>query len=129
VLTTDQKGAIAETAILHEAIKLGIAVLKPFAEGERYDFVFDLRPRLVRIQCKWAVRAGEVVMVRCYSCRRTRNGMVRRVYTDAEVDAFAAYCAELDRCFSTFRWLSFRIEDSASSLCCSQQSATRDSLG
>jgi hypothetical protein len=33
VLTTDQKGAIAETAIAHEAAKLGIGVLKPINEG------------------------------------------------------------------------------------------------
>jgi hypothetical protein len=39
-LTTDQKGAIAETAIVHTAIKLGIGVAKPIAD-ERYDLIFD----------------------------------------------------------------------------------------
>ena len=29
VLTSDQKGDIAETAVIHEAVKLGIGVLSP----------------------------------------------------------------------------------------------------
>jgi hypothetical protein len=32
-LTTNQKGAIAETAIAHKAIKLGLDVYKPVVEG------------------------------------------------------------------------------------------------
>ena len=36
-LTTDQKGAIAETAIVHEAVKLGIEVYRPVMEGGRFD--------------------------------------------------------------------------------------------
>src|SRR5438477_11639851 len=95
----DQKGSIAETAIIHAAVKSGVGVFKPVSDGERYDLIFDLRPRLLRIQCKWAVRRGDVVVVRCYSCRRTRNGMLRRSYTEEEIDAFAAYCADLDRCW------------------------------
>ena len=65
MLTTDQKGAVAESAVIHAAIKLGIGVFKPLTDGERYDLIFDLRPRLVRVQCKWAVRQGDVIVVRC----------------------------------------------------------------
>ncbi len=98
-LSTDQKGAIAETAIAHAAVKLGIGVFRPVSEGERYDLILDLRPSLVRVQCKWAALDGDVVRVRCYSCRRTAEGLHQRGYTSAEVDAIAAYCADLDRCF------------------------------
>ena len=98
MLTTDQKGAIAETAIIHAATKLGIVVYKPVMEGGRCDFVFDVG-QLVRVQCKWANRYGDVVVIPCRSGRRTREGIVNRVYTPDEIDAFAAYCAELDRCF------------------------------
>ena len=55
--------------------------------------------RLIRTQCKWARRYGEVLIIRCYSNRRSRVGLVRRLYTPDEIDAFAAYCEELDRCF------------------------------
>ena len=54
MLTPDEKGAIAELAIAHAASKLPIGVLKPLNDGERYDLVFDLRPSLLRVQCKWA---------------------------------------------------------------------------
>ena len=99
MLTTDQKGAIAESAIVHAAIKLGVGVFKPLLDGERYDLIFDLRPRLIRVQCKWAMRNGEVIIVRCYSARRTAGGLVSRRYTQNEIDAFAAYCADTDRCY------------------------------
>jgi hypothetical protein len=98
-LTTDQKGGIAELAIASAAAQLGIGVFKPLTDGERYDLIFDLRPQLMRVQCKWAVQQGAVVIVRCQSQRRTRNGMLARVYTKEEIDAIAAYCAPLKRCY------------------------------
>ena len=52
-----------------------------------------------RVQCKRAPRHGQVIVVRCYSTRRTRDGLLKRVYEEGEIDALAAYCAELDRCF------------------------------
>lgn len=99
MLSSDQKGSIAEAAIAFAAIKLGVGVFKPLTDGERYDLIFRLGARLVRIQCKWATRDGDVLVVRCYSCRRSRDGLMRRRYTAEEIDAFAAYSAELDRCF------------------------------
>jgi hypothetical protein len=98
-VTTGQKGAIAETAVIHEAVKLGLGVSKPLSDAERYDLVLDLRSELVRVQCKWAVRLGDVVSIRCYSCRRGRAGQIRRGYTSEEIDAVAAYCDELRTCY------------------------------
>src|SRR6266545_1254349 len=73
VLTTNQKGAIAETAIALEAIKLGIGVYHSYAD-ERYDLIFDVGRELLRIQCKWAAWHGDVVVVRLYSNRRGPSG-------------------------------------------------------
>jgi hypothetical protein len=99
MLTTDQKGTIAETAVIHAAVKLDVPVLKPVNDGMRYDLAFELAGRFLRIQCKWAPLVGDVIIVRCYSCRRGREGLLRRAYSADEVDAFAAYCPEIDRCF------------------------------
>jgi hypothetical protein len=99
MLTTNQKGAIAETAIAHQAVRLGIEVYRPIAEGGRYDLIFGLDSSLLRIQCKWAARHGDVVLVRCFSCRRGPEGFMRRLYTPDEIDAYAAYCMDVDRCF------------------------------
>ena len=54
---------------------------------------------LARVQCKWARKQDEVVPIRAYSCRRTADGLRRRTYTPDEIDAFAAYCPELDRVY------------------------------
>jgi PD-(D/E)XK endonuclease len=61
--------------------------------------IFRLASRLLRIQCKWAAHQGDVVSVRCVSCRRGREGFIRRLYTADEIDACAAYCTDIDRCF------------------------------
>jgi hypothetical protein len=98
-LTTNQKGAIAETAIVKEATRLGIEVYRPVAEGGRFDLIFLIGDTLARVQCKWAPRQGDVIVIRCYSCRRAREGMRVRRYTAAEIDAYAAYCADNDRCY------------------------------
>ena len=49
MLTTDQKGNIAELAVAYEASKLGIVVFRPMGEGSRYDLIFDLGERLLRV--------------------------------------------------------------------------------
>jgi hypothetical protein len=51
------------------------------------------------VQCKWAKRLQDVLIVRCYRSRRTKNGLVSRAYTADEIDAFAAYSLDLDRCY------------------------------
>jgi hypothetical protein len=99
VLSTNQKGAIAEAQITATAISLGIPVLKPVVEGLRYDLVFDLGARLVRTQCKWANRANDVVVVRCRTCRHTPNGYVRTLYSAAEIDGIAAWCPDTNDCY------------------------------
>jgi hypothetical protein len=98
-LSTDQRGSLAEVAIAHHAARLGIGVLWPLTSGLRYDLVLDFEGRLFRIQCKSANRKGDVVAVRCRSCRRTASGYDRRSYSGRDVDFVAAYCEELDRCY------------------------------
>ena len=98
MLTTNQKGAVAETAVIHEAIKLGIGVYKPIAD-ERTDFILDVDGQLVRVQCKWAVRHGDVIIIRTRRCRRARSGVIHRSYTAEEIDVIAAYCAETETCY------------------------------
>lgn len=98
-MTPDEKGSIAEAELAAAAIRHGAAVLRPLNDGLRYDLVFDLRPRLLRVQCKWSVRRGDVVHVSCRTSRRGPNGFIRGSYSADEVDAIGAYCLELDRCY------------------------------
>ena len=86
-------------AIAAAAIKRGVGVLKPLSDGHRYDLVFDVAPDLLRVQCKWAVRRRDVVVINCSSCRRGREGFIRRSYSRGDIDLVAAYCEEIDSCY------------------------------
>jgi hypothetical protein len=98
-LTPTEKGAIAEARIYAAAVEAGIVVARPLTEGRRYDLIFDLGPKLLRVQCKWAPRKGDVVVVRARTSRYTPSGYVRTTYAVTEVDGIAAYCPQLDACF------------------------------
>jgi hypothetical protein len=93
------KGAIAEAAIIAEAVKLGVVVLRPFPEGRRYDLVFDVDHRLFRVQCKWGRRKDGVVVVHTGTCRLTPSGYVRTTYGSDEIDAIAVYSPDTDECY------------------------------
>ncbi len=93
------KGNVAELKIAAEAARLGIPVLRPMTEHERYDLVFEFDGRFVRVQCKSARRKGDVVILTFVTNRRGPNGYIRTKYTADEIDAVAAYCPELDECF------------------------------
>lgn len=97
--STNHKGAIAEAEIAAAAIKLGIPTLKPQVEHGRYDLVFDLGLRFLRVQCKWAPLKGAVVQVNLAGYRFTSRGHIRSTYTADEIDAVAVYCDALDRCY------------------------------
>jgi prevent-host-death family protein len=99
VLSSNDKGNIAEAAIAFHAVRLGIEVLKPTTEHGRYDLAFDLGKRIIRVQCKWARLTGDVVCVNLAGFRRTSDSYVRTKYTADEIDAVAGYCEPLDRVF------------------------------
>ena len=99
MLTTNQKGVVAETAVIHAAVKLGIGVWTPVSGHERYDLIFDVESRLVRVQCKTAVHLDDVLVIRLYSTRRCATGFLKRVYSTEDADAFAAFSPEFNRCY------------------------------
>ena len=98
MLTTNQKGVLAEAKIVARAVELGLGVSRPL-DDERYDLILDLRPALLRVQCKWAAQIGAVVSGRLYTSRRGPHGLINRRYSVGEFDAFALYCREVDCCY------------------------------
>ena len=98
VLTTNQKGAIAEQAVILECAKLGISVSRPLND-ERYDLILDVDSTLLRIQCKWGVKVDDIVAIRLYSSRRGPSGTINRKYSADDIDGFAAYCMETGACY------------------------------
>lgn len=98
-LTRSQKGAAAEAEIAAAAIRLRLQVLRPLGEGWRYDLVIDIGDKLLRVQCKWASRNGDVLNARCVTNRHTPHGYVRITYTADQIDAIGAYAPDTDRCY------------------------------
>jgi prevent-host-death family protein len=87
------KGNVAELAIAAEAARLGLTVLRPMTEHERYDLVLGVGGRLYRIQCKWGSCNGETIQVRLTSSYHSpTRGYVTRTYGIDEIDAVAVYC-------------------------------------
>ena len=101
MLSTNQKGGIAETAITAEATRLGIPVFRPVVEHSRADLVFEIADRLFRIQCKWGALSEDrsIIKVALQTNYLTASGYVSTSYTADEIDLVAVYCAELDRSY------------------------------
>jgi hypothetical protein len=98
MLTTNQKGTLAEAKFAACALELGLGVARPF-DDERYDLTLDLRPRLLRVQCKWSRKVGDVIAGRLYTSRRGPDGLLNRRYAAGEFDSFGLYCADNDKCY------------------------------
>ncbi len=98
-LTPTQKGGLAELKIATAAANLGVGVYRPMIEGNRCDLVFEIGDRLLRIQCKWANRKGDVLGISLMTSRLTPAGYIKTLYTSSQVDGFAAYCHDLDSCY------------------------------
>jgi antitoxin (DNA-binding transcriptional repressor) of toxin-antitoxin stability system len=100
-MTSNVKGAIAEQAIVLAATKLGVPVLRPVAEHGRTDLALDIAGQLWRVQVKWGrlSAARDVVVVNLFTSRCTTRGHIHGTYSEADVDLFAVYCGDLDRCF------------------------------
>lgn len=95
----NHKGNVAELAIAKEAARLGLSVFAPLTEHERYDLILGVKGELLRVQCKWARRVKNALVVNLTTCRRGAGGHIRSSYSADEIDAVAAYCEELDECF------------------------------
>jgi prevent-host-death family protein len=94
------KGNVAELAIAAQAAQLGLTVLRPMTEHERFDLVLGIAGQLLRTQCKWASRDGDVIVVRTRSSRYSPSrGYIRSNYTPDEIDLIAAWCQDLGRCY------------------------------
>ena len=95
------------------ATRLGVPVYSPVHEHGRVDLVLDVGGRFWGVQCKWGNLSADrsVVVAGLRTCRLTPNGYIYGTYDASEVDLFAVYCGELDRCFllpiSRFEGLSY----------------------
>ena len=99
-MNSNEKGNVAELKIAAAAADLGIPVLKPMTEHGRYDLVFEVGERLLRVQCKWGSLKEGVIHTQLGGSRYSpTQGYIRSTYDPSEIDLIAIYVGDLDRCY------------------------------
>lgn len=83
------KGEQTELEVLLLARRLGINVSIPWGDGLRYDQVWDVNGKLLRIQIKSAMEIdeGTAIQIMCKSVNRIHGKSVGQKYTPEEIDA------------------------------------------
>ena len=96
MLDTNTIGKLTELEVLHYIIKLGYSASLPFGEKDRYDQIWDINGKLIRIQVKTArINAHEKnpdnfsIIFNCRSSYTKRNKTMHHKYNKNEVDYFA----------------------------------------
>ena len=87
-------GSVTEIKIKLSFVELGYNVSTPYGDCERYDFIADIKGRLLRIQCKTAEtiddgRTFDVDFRRIRNSERYHKG--KRLYGSDEIDYFATH--------------------------------------
>lgn len=91
---TNIKGRLTESLVLSYILKLGYSVSIPFGDKDKYDQIWDINGKLLRIQVKTS-RLNEKeknpsnVSIR-FNCKSTVNGTCKK-YTSADIDYFATW--------------------------------------
>ena len=100
-MNSNEKGNVAELKIAAAAAGLGIPVLRPMTEHGRYDLVFEVGGRLLRVQSKWGAVKDGIVAVRVGgSYHSPTRGYVLSTYDPSEIDLLAIYAGGIDKCFA-----------------------------
>ena len=98
LMHTIEKGDLSVAMITACFLRKQYIVLKPLSEKSRYDLVIDRGTGFERVQCKTGrLRNGSIVFATCSSTLHHKNG-ARKNYK-GQIEWFAVYCHELDKCY------------------------------
>lgn len=89
-MDVNQIGRISEVGVLSQVMNLGYAVSIPFGDKEKYDQIWDVEGKLIRVQVKtarWKDDSHRAILFNCYS---VTNGKKHK-YSVSEIDYFATY--------------------------------------
>lgn len=90
-MDSKQIGNITELEVLTYITKLGYQVSIPFGDRERYDQIWDINGKLLKIQIKTSHGDEESIKFSCRSSHRVNGKCVNTSYTADEIDFFATY--------------------------------------
>ena len=94
-MRTDPKyiGEQTELKVLLAARELGINISIPWGDGLRYDQIWDVNGKLLRIQIKTAreIDEGTAITIPGKSTNRIHGKSVNQKYTENEIDAIVTF--------------------------------------
>lgn len=99
-LNSIEKGAIGETALMSECLRLGIHVSKPIVDSYPYDLILEKNGKMFRFQVKTSevFNSGVYVFTTCRN--KYRSGYTdSKIYEDNEFDYFYLYSLYDDEAF------------------------------
>lgn len=84
------KGKISELEVLTKVTKLGYSVSIPFGDKDKYDQIWDINNKLLRIQVKTARWKNDEHTGIVFNCYSVSNGK-KHQYTKQDIDYFAVH--------------------------------------
>lgn len=85
------KGSCTEMQCALAFIEKGYEVSFPFGNHARYDFIVDIKGKLVRIQVKTAKEYDTYIEFECRSSRFKSGHYIHKTYSSEEVDYFSTF--------------------------------------
>lgn len=105
-MTTNQKGNITESQVMAKILELGYSVSIPFGNSDKYDQIWDIDGKLIRVQIKtsrWKNIEDKRALT--FTCKSTCNGKAH-FYSKKDIDFFATcwegkvYAVPVEECSS-----------------------------
>lgn len=94
-MNSKQKGMIGEAKITQEFLRAGFHVFREFGDNSRIDLIVEAGSRLLKVQVKtYTSKDGRVFLN-----RRKSGPNYNYKYDISDVDIFAVYVLDLDKCF------------------------------
>lgn len=92
--TTKHKGNLTEMQCMLSFMEQGYNVLTPYGDCERYDFVADVKGKLIKVQCKtssWVDDTHKAFHFRGRSVSTLNGNIIHCKYTKEEIDYFITF--------------------------------------
>lgn len=93
-MDTNTIGKITELKVLTYVIELGYSVSIPYGDKDRYDQIWDINGKLLRVQVKtarWKNEQNKAIVFSCKSSYARSSGVRQHSYSKNDIDYFATY--------------------------------------
>ena len=93
-MDTNTIGKLTELKVLTYVTELGYSISIPFGDKDRYDQIWDVNGKLLRIQIKtsrWKNEQQKSIIFSCKTSYARSSGVRQHIYTKDAIDFFATY--------------------------------------